>query len=456
MARQSELAEVLIDCRVVDPERWVRAVQTGGRDLGRILDELTASPPSWWAGDDPPPPGLTEYQRWVIETRVSAGEMDELRRDLTVNQFLLLDRLGRGGQGEVYRGRQLNPPRFVAIKTLIQDSEARRKRFEQEARAMMRVRHPTVARFHLYERIRGPGGKPTDEYLIAMELVEGTDLYRLVNRNGPVPWRFAAYWTAELLGGLAEIHRNGFVHRDIKPENVMVVGPEPGPGVRPEDTAAKLLDFGAVRPASEQDRAGGRIFVGTREYAPSEQWAGEAVPASDLYALGGTLFFLLTGRPPFVVEGRDAFAFMDVHARELAPALQDHNPDVPEALDRLYQQMMEKDPARRGNAAGLAEEFERLLGKRGPAPTTPGPARPKRVTSKPPADNAIADRSGLYYRLIDPPLASIERLFLPGYTPLPPGREPPFAERLLALLRRPLVLLILAAFGGIFCFLLSR
>src|SRR6185312_5806002 len=123
--------------------------------------------------------------------------------------------------------------------------------------------------------------------------------------------------------------------------------------------------------------------VGTREYAPSEQWAGEAVPASDLYALGGTLCYLLTGRPPFVIEGRDPFAFMDAHAREPAPDLREYNPDVPVGLDRLYQRMMEKDPALRGTAAELADEFDRLLGRTSPAVPTPRPARTKPAAPAP-------------------------------------------------------------------------
>ena len=226
------------------------------------------------------------------------------------------------------------------MKTLTQDTDAGRERFEQEARVMMRVQHSGVARFYLYERVRDPSGQPMDEYLIAMEYVEGTDLHRLAQWIGPVPWPFVARWAVDLLGGLATIHENGLIHRDIKPANVMILGPAPEPGVSPAATSAKLLDFGAVKPTTaDGPRATGtkRIFVGTREYAPPEQWAERVVPASDLYALGGTLFQALTGRAPYQVEGRDAIAFMKAHARAPIPAVREFTPDVPEGVDRLIQ-----------------------------------------------------------------------------------------------------------------------
>src|SRR5580704_9592114 len=245
MPRLSDLADILIKCRVISKKQWDEAAQAGSNDLTRILEHLAKQTPIWWDGP-PGPPGLTEYQRDIIQSRFDENELKLLRRDVALNQFLLLDRLGQGGQGEVYRSRQLNPPRFAAVKILIRDTEARRKRFEQEARAMIRIQHPSVARFYLYERIRDANGEPTDEYLIAMEFVKGTDLQQLVRKIGPIPWPYAVHWVCNILSGLELIHQNGFIHRDVKPENVMIVGPLPGPGVTWEETAAKLLDFGAA------------------------------------------------------------------------------------------------------------------------------------------------------------------------------------------------------------------
>ena len=383
MPTLAQLGHVLTACRVTTAERWERAAAHGAGDLTKTLDALAADPPEWWtatADGSDPPDGLTDYQRGVIELWFEEGGPPP-QRQLALNRFLLLEKLGQGGQGEVYRARQLNPARYVAVKTLTQDTDAGRERFEQEAKAMMRVQHPGVARFYLYERVRDAAGHPTDEYLIAMEYVEGTDLHRLGQWLGPVPWPFVARWAVDLLGGLALIHQSGFIHRDIKPANVMTLGPLPEAGVPPAATAAKLLDFGAAKPAADGPRATGgrRLFVGTREYAPPEQWLERVVPASDLYALGGTLFHALTGHPPYEVEDRDAMAFMKAHARAPIPEVQAFVPDVPDRLDVLVQRMLAKDPDDRGTAAELVAEFRELLppdarGRTPPPPSPPGRA----------------------------------------------------------------------------------
>jgi serine/threonine protein kinase len=449
MSSLPDLADVLIDCRVVTPEQWEQAAQIGEDDLGLILDALGAGPPGWWDGKPPAPPGLTDYQRGIIEHRYETDELHLLRRDLALNQFLLLEKLGQGGQGEVYRGRQFNPPRVVAVKTLIRDTEVRRRRFEREARTMMRVQHPAVARFHLYERVRDADGHPTDEYLIAMEFVNGTPLHRLVRRVGPVPWPFAVHWAIQLLGGLAVIHQNGLIHRDVKPENVMVLGPAPGPGVRPDSTAVKLLDFGAVKRVDEAGEGSitrGKVFIGTVEYAPPEQWTGHAVAASDLYALGGTLFFALTGQTAFQKERRDVNAYRESHLNEDVPDVREFNPDVPTLLSQLLLRLMAKEPSERGTPAELIDEFRQLSPSKAEKPL---PRRPRPVVSVPkstPATRAIREsevRGGLA-RTVDPVLGLLERIFLPRHHRPERGAEPPPHERLLVLLRRPVVLLLLA------------
>lgn len=455
MSQLSELGDVLVGCRVVSRQQWDAAVRAAGGDAARATALLADEPPDWWDGKPPTPPGLTDYQRWVIETRVAAGELAELRPDLALNQFLLLDKLGEGGQGAVYRARQLNPPRFVAVKTLTRDTERGRQRFEQEARSLIQIRHPAVARFYLYERVRDAAGEPTDDYLMAMEFVDGTNLGQLIRSGGPVPWPFIARWAAELLGGLAEIHKHGFVHRDVKPDNVMAVEPLPGPGVRPEDTAVRLLDFGAVKAVGgpPEEIEGDRVFVGTREYASPEQWAGNAEPASDLYALGGTLFHALTGRPPYQVPNRDAYAFRAAHIKAPVPTIREHDKELPVELARVVRKMMSKAPADRGDALQLAEEFRRLArgsapARAKPAPVSP-PAKPQPAAAKPvpaaakprPAADPEPHHSAGFVESV---LSVLERIFIPGHHRHAPGDEPGVPERVLALLRRPLVLLVLA------------
>ena len=464
MPTLSQLGHVLTACRVTTPERWHRAATRGAGDLAKTLDALAADPPEWWtggAGASDAPAGLTEYQRGVIELWFEGGPQPD--RQLAVNRFVLLEKLGQGGQGEVYRARQLNPARFVAVKTLTRDTDTGRARFEQEARAMMKVQHPGVARFYLYERVRDAAGNPTDEYLIAMEYVAGTDLHRLGQSFGPVPWAFVARWAVDLLGGLALIHQSGFIHRDIKPANVMILGPAPEPGVSPAATAAKLLDFGAAKPAADGPRATGnrRLFIGTREYAPPEQWAERVVPASDLYALGGTLFHALTGRPPYEIEDRDAVAFMKAHARAPIPEVQTFSPDVPDRLDRLVRRMLAKDPDDRGTAAELIEEFRALLppgarkdAARAAVPPSPPPA-PKPSAAKPRRAPAAQEEEAAGRGAGGSLLAAVERVFLPPRLRPAAGQEPPAAERVAALLRRPLVLVTILVLVGALIFLLA-
>ncbi len=459
MASFATLAEILLAGRVVTRAQWEAARQAGGENLAAILDNLVASPPHWWDRKGSTPPGLSDYQRDMIELRTQSNELDQLRRDLTLNQFLLLNKLGQGGQGAVYRARQINPPRFAAIKTLIRDTESRRQRFEHEARAMMRIQHPSVARFYLYERVRDALGEPTNEYLIAMELVHGTDLFRLVHRAGRVPWTFAVHWVIELLGGLAAIHRNGFVHRDVKPENVMIVGPHPGLGVAPDQTAAKLLDFGAVKSVGDaaEDAVVDKVFVGTMEYAAPEQWRGKLESASDIYSLGGALHFMLTRRTPFQKPQRDRQAYMQSHLRDPIPDLTRYNPDVPASLVPLFERMMAKDPDERGTAAELAQEFEQLLEREAgivrsaPVITAPKKSKPRealkptRVVSP---QEAVEPRNPLA-RLADSVLVRLERTFIAGYQPPLPDSELTIAERLIALLRQPLVIVVLGVLLGL-------
>jgi eukaryotic-like serine/threonine-protein kinase len=464
MPTLSQLAQILIATKVTTVDAWQRAAKLGANDLAQTLDALAAAPPWWDTTADPDEnPGLTDYQRAVIEMWWD-DEALPLHRQLALNQFLVLKKLGQGGQGEVYRCRQLNPARFVAIKTLTQETEARRQRFEQEAKAMMRVQHPGVARFHLYERVRDAGGRPTDEYLIAMEYVEGTDLYRLVQEYGPVQWRFVARWAVDVLGGLAVIHKNGFIHRDVKPANIMILGPVPESGVSPADSSAKLLDFGAVKQADTETKPGSgvkRVFVGTREYAPPEQWAERVVPASDIYALGASLFHALTGRPPYEIKGRDAIAFMKAHTRAPIPDARHYAPDVPEPMARLIMRMMAKAADERGTAAELVEDFRELLPPdlRGlgeaPAPKSKvvRPVKPKPAPVEIPTSQEFEEK-GAVHAVLHPILSVFERIFLPSHLRPPAGHEPAVPERVATLLRRPLLLLAIVLLIVVLIYLL--
>jgi serine/threonine protein kinase len=451
MLSPSEIGSVLVACKVVSAEQW--AGVPAGADLEGVLDALVSTKPWWWDAPTAPPPGLTAYQENLIRDRAEADDPAGLKAGLTLNQFLLLGHLGEGGQGRVYFARQLRPARYAAVKTLTRDTEPARMRFEQEAKAMMDVAHPSVARFYQYERVRDQFGRLTNDYLIAMEYVEGKDLFRLVRKGGPAPWRFAVRWTVQLLSGLDYLHTRGFIHRDVKPENVMAVGPVAGWG-DPKATRVKLLDLGAVKPAGGDDVAravGGRVFVGTPEYAPPEQWSGELVPASDIYAAAGTLFFVLTDRTPYQKEKRDAFAYMKSHVNDPVPDLRAFNPDVPEEVAAVVAQMMAKDPAARGTAKQLIAALMKTLGETDLAKPLAG--KPARKAPRPlptPIEPAVPKpREGYEPRQepgpFDAALVLLERLFIPPHKRPRPDDELTTRERVLALIRRPLVIVLFLA-----------
>jgi serine/threonine protein kinase len=464
----SELGSILTSTRVVSKAQWETAFAAGqaaGGDvdgLFAVINALAAEAPHWWDGKQPQPPGLTEYQQTAIRTRFVDDELQYLRRDLALNQFLLLGKLGQGGQGEVWRSRQLNPPRYAAIKTLIRDTDVRRRRFEQEARSMMKIQHPSVARFYLYERVRDASGEPTDEYLIAMEFVHGTPLHRNVQRVGLVPWRFAIHWAVQLLGGLAVIHKNGLIHGDVKPENVMVIGPPRGPTTKVDATSAKLLDFGAARRQDQDVDVPRKTFVGTPEYAPPEQWTGGEVPASDLYSLGCTMYYMLTARFPYQKERREPFAYRDSHTKDPVLEVREFNPDVPPDVSEVMKRMMAKDPVDRGTAEELMAALRALMPREAATPDRPRPKEkpptqkletsPARPTPKRPKD----DERNPVYKAADDALAFLEQLFIPGWFRPPPGEEAAVSERVLSLLRRPLMLLLTVLFASLLLYGLYR
>jgi hypothetical protein len=245
--------------------------------------------------------------------------------------------LGRGAMGVTYKAFDTRLSCPVALKVIGESclgDDAARFRFLREARAAASVRHPNVASvFHL--------GKSDRNHFYAMEFVEGETLERLVERSGPLQAKMALEVARQVSAGLAAVHKQKLVHRDIKPSNIMVNLEAEGVVV------AKIIDLGlakAVYEASSQvgiSAAG--AFVGTPEFSSPEQFAGIAVDIrSDMYALGATFWYMLSGKAPF---GGTAAELMHQHLHA-ALAIERLGP-IPQPVAILLEVLLEKDPALR-------------------------------------------------------------------------------------------------------------
>lgn len=242
--------------------------------------------------------------------------------------------VGRGGMGVVYRATELSLGRPIALKVvapaLVDDTLARR-RFVREARAAAAIEHPNVIPVHA-------AGEREGIAFLAMRLIKGDDLRRLVRRGGPLPVPRAAHFVAQIAAALDAAHRVGIVHRDVKPGNVLVDA----------DDHAYLTDFGLTAFLDSSSTASGAgHWVGTPDFAAPEQIRGDRPDArTDVYALGCVLYYLLTARAPYVREGQEAKLW--AHLTEPPPPLGIGSP----ALDAVVARALAKQPAQRYASAG--------------------------------------------------------------------------------------------------------
>jgi serine/threonine-protein kinase len=275
--------------------------------------------------------------------------------DIIAERYRLERLLGQGGMGAVYEAVQLSLDRRVALKLLAGealDAPASAARFEREALALARLNDPHTVRlldFGTDERRRP---------FLVMELLKGCDLASDLAHNGAMRWDQALQVSRQVLASLAEAHAAGIVHRDIKPANLVLCAGAEWPFVR-------VLDFGI---AASTDRSADKLtltgaVVGSAPYMSPEQAQGrEAGPAADLYALGVVLFELLTRSTPFA--GRTFTAQLLAKVIEPAPALRAVRPDLelPEAVQALVAELLERDAAARPcSARAVAERMSTLL-----------------------------------------------------------------------------------------------
>ncbi|HEY2738043.1 MAG TPA: serine/threonine-protein kinase, partial [Thermoanaerobaculia bacterium] len=270
-----------------------------------------------------------------------------------IGPYRILEELGAGGMGEVFLVHDERLDRRVAIKRIRPEAGGRseaRERFRREARLAARLSHPAIVQ--VYDILQ-----ENDSDSIVMEYVEGRNLRQMIE-HGPLAVHRALELAREIADGLDAAHRQGIVHRDLKTENVLVT-PEGRPKIADFGIAKRLAaDGGDTADAESLTRDHG--VVGTWRAMAPEQARGEEVDArTDLFAFGVLLYEMLTGRSPFTAENGLATLHRVMHARQ-TPA-REINPAVPEAVSRLVDQLLEKEPPLRPQSAGqVRRELDRL------------------------------------------------------------------------------------------------
>jgi len=258
--------------------------------------------------------------------------------DLLLGSYILLERVGEGGMGQVFKAKNWKLGRIVALKLLRKERLANPddiRRFEREVRAAAALSHPNIVLAYDADLIGST-------HLLVMEYVAGaTDLSRLVKKQGPLPVVWACEYVRQAALGLQHAHEQGMVHRDIKPANLLLGA---------DGKVVKVMDMGLVRQdkAATDDSVGPMtqlgVVMGTPDYmAPEQALESHTVDIrADLYSLGCTFYFLLAGRPPFPTGNFIQKIYK--HQHEEAPALEALRPEVPPGVARVVRKLMAKRP----------------------------------------------------------------------------------------------------------------
>jgi serine/threonine protein kinase len=306
----------------------------------------------------------------VAERLVAAGKLTKFQatavsdrrfEELVIGNYLVLDRLGAGGMGTVFKARHQRMKRVVALKVLSRDvakSEHFVQRFQREVEAVARLNHPNIVM--AYDADEAAVG-----HFLVMEFVDGRDLATTVQERGPLPVPEAVECILQAARALDYAHRQGIIHRDIKPANLL----------RDVSGVVKVADLGLARfndalgkPPDDMGaltQAG--TIMGTVDYMPPEQALGLASidHRADIYSLGCTLYFLLNARPPY--QGPTMMAVLLKHREASIPSLRAARGEVPAVLDQVFQRMIAKKPEDRFAAiADFIPTLETLAETRGP------------------------------------------------------------------------------------------
>jgi len=284
-------------------------------------------------------------------TRTMIASIDRLERGaIFAARYEIIEEIGRGGMGRVYKAFDRQLKEIIALKLLkpeIGFNEKAIERFRNELKFARRIAHPRVCR--MYDL-----GEAGLSYYLTMEHVEGEDLKAFIRRSDHLTTAKAVEIAKQIAEGLSEAHRLGVVHRDLKPQNVMI----------DREGKAKIMDFGLARFAESEGMTGSGLMLGTPEYMSPEQVdLKEVDPRADLYALGIIMYEMVTGHVPF--KGETPLAVALKHKSEKARDARETNPLIPDTLIAVIKKCLEKNrDLRYQNAAEVAaalDEVERDL-----------------------------------------------------------------------------------------------
>jgi eukaryotic-like serine/threonine-protein kinase len=321
-----DLLAALRQCRLLQPSQLDELARTTSKkaEPSALASRLVAR--GW----------LTPFQSDLLQR----GRGD----DLVMEPYIILDRLGEGRVGQIYKARHRTLERTVTLKIFRKDLTDYDvlARFYREVRLVSQLNHPNIV--HAYDA--GPIG---GQHMIVMEHVVGTDLARYVSQRGPLPAGEACEYIRQAAIGLQHAHERGLVHRDIQPSNLLLTPPLPSgvPGAG-QGNIVKILDLGLGRLRRKQERGDGNsqlTLLGNgamefTDYTAPEQALDfhEADIRADIYGLGGCLFLLLTGRSP-VLPGTPGERLLRLQSSE-PPALEPLRRDLPPGLSAVYRRMM--------------------------------------------------------------------------------------------------------------------
>jgi len=268
----------------------------------------------------------------------------KIRVERTFDHFLVVETLGVGGMGTVYKARDMQLDRFVALKLLHRDlggEEEHKTRLQEEARIAAAVNHPYVIQVF-------DSGTDHGQFYVVMELVDHGSLDDLMALQPRLPEKRVLEIGIQVARGLRAAHRRGLIHRDVKPANILFV----------DEHAAKIGDFGLASTATQRWAIGGAVW-GTPEYVAPERLNNDPEDfRSDIYSLGATLFHAIAGKPPIEVSTNSSTALLKSKQQPLD--LQATVPDISVATAEVLQRMIAADPAQRFSSYDdLVAELER-------------------------------------------------------------------------------------------------